>query len=149
MKPVARNRCSLTTRGFSLVEVICAILIVGLALVGLTRGVATALRSSKEAEIQTAAALIAAGRIELLRADGFLTAGSLEGESDFAAYSWKQELTETTITGLFEVTVNIVSTRTGKSVYELKTMLFEVPFEDTDIESKEDKQQQRDGRRSS
>lgn len=134
---------------FSLIEVICAILIVGLALVGLTRGVATALRSSKESEVQTSAALIAAGRIELLRADGFLTAGTSTGESDFAAYSWQQELTETSIEGLFNVSVTILDTRSGKSIYTLQTMLFEIPFEDTGVESKEDKRQQRDGRRSS
>ena len=134
---------------FSLIEVISAILIVGLALVGLTRGVATALQSSKESEVQTTAALIAAGRVELLRADGFLTAGASTGESDFAAYSWRQELTESSIEGLFNVSITNLDTRFGKSIYTLQTMLFEIPFEETGVESKEDKRRQRDGGRSS
>ena len=50
--------------GFSLVEVMCAILILGIALAGLTQGVTTALTSSKESELQTTAALFAAGLVE-------------------------------------------------------------------------------------
>src|SRR5213595_2971370 len=65
--------------GFSLVEVMCAILILGIGLVGLTQGITAALRSSKETEVQTAAAFIAAGQIETLRADGIITDGVTEG----------------------------------------------------------------------
>lgn len=138
-------RAARSETAFSLVEVICAILIVGLALVGLTRGLATALQSSKESEVQTAAALIAAGRMEMIRADGFLTSGVSTGESDQAGYTWQQELTETGIEGLHEVTVTVLDARTGRSVFELKTMLFEVPFGDSGVESKDDKKSNRDG----
>lgn len=144
-----KTKCTRPAAAFSLVEVICAVLIVGLALVGLTRGITTALRASQEAEIQTAAALLAAGRMEMIRADGFLTTGTSEGETDLADYRWQQALTETGTAGLFDVTVNIIHARSGKSVFELKTMLFEVPFEDSGIESKEDKQRGRNGGRAS
>jgi len=50
--------------GFSLVEVMVAVMILGVALVGLTQGITTALSSTKESELQTAAALIAAGRLK-------------------------------------------------------------------------------------
>ena len=43
--------------GFSLVEVMIAVLILGIAIVGLTQGFTTALASSKESELQTTAAL--------------------------------------------------------------------------------------------
>jgi len=66
--------------GFSLVEIMCAIVILGIALVGLTQGITTALSSSKESELQTTAALIAAGKIEMLRADGYVLDGITEGE---------------------------------------------------------------------
>ena len=69
--------------GFSLVEVMCAILILGISLVGLTQGITAALRSSKESELQTTAALIAAGQIETLRAEGFVIDGETEGVREF------------------------------------------------------------------
>ena len=66
--------------GFTLVEVMVAILILGIALVGLTQGITTALVSSKESELQTTAALFAAGQIELLRAGKDLTDGTGNGD---------------------------------------------------------------------
>ena len=57
-----------TRAAFSLVEVMVAIVILAIALTGLTQGITTALGSSKESELQTTAALFAAGQIELLRA---------------------------------------------------------------------------------
>src|SRR6202012_2526970 len=50
--------------GFSLIEVMVAILILGIALTGLVHGITTALSSSKESELQTVAALYAQGKIE-------------------------------------------------------------------------------------
>jgi prepilin-type N-terminal cleavage/methylation domain-containing protein len=47
--------------GFSLIEIMVAILILGIALVGLTQGITSSLTASKESELQTTAALIAAG----------------------------------------------------------------------------------------
>ncbi|MCX6930452.1 MAG: prepilin-type N-terminal cleavage/methylation domain-containing protein [Verrucomicrobia bacterium] len=115
--------------GFSLVEVMCAILILGIALAGLTQGVSTALLSSKESELQTEAALIAAGRIELLRAEADLTDGTSEGEcgEGLGLYRWKQSIRRTNIDGLHEVEVAVENARTGNAIYELSTMLFEPP----------------------
>ena len=46
--------------GFSLIEVMCAILIMGVALVALTRGMTTALASTKDSEVQTTVVTLAA-----------------------------------------------------------------------------------------
>src|SRR5437899_7750722 len=101
--------------GFSLIEVMCAILILGVALVGLTQGITTALSSSKESELQTTAALIAAGQIETLRAEGYLKAGMTDGEcgEDLSLYRWKQSITTTDIDGLFDVTVVVENSNSG------------------------------------
>jgi prepilin-type N-terminal cleavage/methylation domain-containing protein len=115
--------------GFSLVEVLCAILILGIALAGLTRGITTALGSSKESELQTSAALIAAGRVEFLRANGYLVAGENEGECEdgLSLYRWKESVAGTRIDGLYEIAVVVEHSRTGKEIYELRTLLFDPP----------------------
>jgi general secretion pathway protein I len=114
--------------GFSLIEVMVAILILGVALVGLTHGITTALGSSKESEQQTTAALLAAGRIETLRVEGDLTDGETDSDDDgggpMAAYRWKQTISPTDIEGLHDVEVTVVSAATGGEIYALKTQLF-------------------------
>ena len=120
--------------GFSLVEVMCAILILGIGLVGLTQGLTAALRSSKESEMQTTAALLAAGQIETLRADGFVIDGETEGDSDeedLSLYHWKQTVTSTSIDGLHEVVVVVENSKSGKTIYELQTLLFDPPLTDS------------------
>lgn len=116
--------------GFSLVEIMCAILILGLALVGLTEGITSALTASKEAERQTQAALIAAGRIETLRAEGILMEGRRTGELEggLSAYQWRESITSESIEGLYHVAV-AVEDGDGRLIYELETMLFQPPLD--------------------
>jgi prepilin-type N-terminal cleavage/methylation domain-containing protein len=115
--------------GFSLVEVMVAILILGIALVGLTQGITTALVSSKESELQTTAALFAAGQIELLRAEKDLADGTENGDCGavLPLYRWKQTVSPTDIGGLHDVDVVVENSQTGADIYELKTLLFEIP----------------------
>jgi prepilin-type N-terminal cleavage/methylation domain-containing protein len=115
--------------GFSLVEVMVAILILGIALVGLTQGITTALVSSKESELQTTAALFAAGQIELLRAEKDLADGTENGDCGavLPLYRWKQTVSPTDIGGLYDVDVVVENSQTGADIYELKTLLFEIP----------------------
>jgi hypothetical protein len=115
----------------------CAVLILGIALVGLTQALTTALSSTKESEVQTTAALLAAGRIETLRADGFLIDGETEGEGDegLSLYRWRESVSSTSIDGLYEVAVVVESSRTGKKIYELRTLLFDPPIVSTADES--------------
>ncbi len=115
--------------GFSLVEIMCAIMILGIALVGLTQGITTALSSSKESELQTTAALIAAGKIEMLRADGYVLDGTTEGEGGegLSLYRWKRSITSTSVDGLHEVSVVVEDSKTGTTIYELRTLLFDPP----------------------
>jgi Tfp pilus assembly protein PilV len=109
----------------------CAILILGIALAGLTQGVSTALTSSKESELQTTAALVATGLVESLRAEGNLSDGATEGEcgEGLSLYRWKQSITRAGIDGLHEVDVEVQNAKTGQSIYELRTLLFQPPNE--------------------
>jgi len=124
--------------GFSLIEVMVAILILGIALAGLTHGITTALASSKESELQTTAALFAAGQIETLRAEGGLVDGETDGDcgTGLEAYHWKQTIGATDIDGLHEVTVVVENTQSSQEIYELKTLLFEPASDTTSTDSK-------------
>ncbi len=123
MKPARPNS------GFSLVEVLCAMLILGVALVGLTQGVTTALTSNKESELQATAALYAAGLIETLRAEDDLTDGVSEGDcgESLSLYRWKRYVSAAGIDGLHEVDVVVEHARSGQPIYELRTLLFQAP----------------------
>jgi prepilin-type N-terminal cleavage/methylation domain-containing protein len=144
MKLTGRNS------GFSLVEVLCAILILGVALVGLTQGITVALQSSKESELQATAALFAAGQIESLRAEGGFKDGEQDSESDEGAslYRWKQTIAGTGIAGLHEVAVVVENSRSGKVIYELRTMLFEPVDVPTLVNSQSRKRSESRARRS-
>jgi general secretion pathway protein I len=123
--------------GFSLVEVMVAILILAIALVGLTQGLNTALSSSKDSELQTTAALFAQGKIEELRAGGDITDGNDEGDcgAGLELYRWKQTITPGDVDGLHDVEVTVENTQTGQEIYSLRTLLFEPPEDSTTTES--------------
>ena len=125
------------TRGFSLVEVMCAILIFGVSVVALTRGLTAALLANKESEAQTSAALIAAGRIELLRAEGYLLEGEDSGGCgpSMPHYQWRQSVESTSNEGLFEVTITVEKSDSEIPIFELRTLLFEAPIDSSEEES--------------
>jgi hypothetical protein len=106
-----------------------AILILGVAIVGLTQGVTTALQSGKESELQTTAAMFAAAKIEMLRVDMGLKNEETEGScgDSLPLYRWKQSITATDLDGLHEVYVLVEHAQTGRAIYELRTFLFERP----------------------
>jgi hypothetical protein len=106
-----------------------ALLILGVALVGFVQGTTTALSSSKDAEVQTTAVMLASGRMEQVQTDGELEDGETEGEwgDDYPNFSWRQTIAPGDVRGLHEVSVVVEDTRSGKQIYELRTMLFEVP----------------------
>lgn len=114
---------------FSLVEILVAVLVLAVALTGMIQGVTTALSSTKEAELQTVAAMFAVGRVETLRAEGGLQDGTTQGDcgEGLELYRWQQTLRPAALEGLHEASVVIESVQSGKTIYELKTLLFEVP----------------------
>ncbi len=123
--------------GFSLIEIMVAILILGVVLVGLTRGMTTALGSNKESELQNAAALLAAGQMETLRAEKFVTDGETEGSCapDLPLYEWTQTISPGSLDGLHEVTVTVRRKDSSAPIFELSTMLFDPDYSGQDTGS--------------
>lgn len=117
-----------------------------MALAGLTRALTTALGSSKESEVHTTAAMIAAGQIESLRVQGGMRDGETEGTygGGLALYQWKQTVSATQIEGLHDIKVTVSSSRTGQTIYELETLLFE-PTADTTTKEKDKKRGKKRG----
>lgn len=125
MKVIAACRL----RGFSLVEVMCAILILGVGIAGLTEGIAMALRSSRDSQLLSAAMLEAEGVLELMRAEGYIATGTTEGacSEGLKPHRWTRTVTATDLEGLHDVEVRVEDSRTGKVICELKTLVFEAP----------------------
>ena len=126
--------------GFTLIEVMCAILIMGVALVGLTRGITTALGSSKDSEVQTTVVGLAAGQIETLRASTVLTDDSTEGDfgESFPRYKWEQTVAPADVDGLHQVDVVVKDAKSGATLYKLTTLLFDSDYPtDTDTKQKQ------------
>ena len=130
--------------GFSLIEVMCAILIMGLALVALTRGMTTALGSTKDSEIQTTVVTLAAGQIETLRASGVLADDTTEGDfgENFPKYKWEQTIAPGGMDGLHQVDVVVKDAKTGAPLYKLTTLLFDSDYPGSS--ASDAKQKQRD-----
>jgi general secretion pathway protein I len=130
--------------GFSLIEVMCAILIMGVALVALTRGMTTALGSTKDSEVLTTVVTLAAGQIETLRASGVLTDETTEGDfgDSFPKYKWEQTVSPGKLDGLHQVDVVVKDSKNGAALYKLTTLLFDSDYPSSS--ASEAKQKQRD-----
>ena len=130
--------------GFSLIEVMCAILIMGVALVALTHGMTTALASTKDSEVQTTVVALAAGQIETLRASAVLTDETTEGDfgDSFPKYMWEQTISPSDVDGLHQVDVLVKDAKSGAPLYKLTTLLFDADY--PSLSASEAKQKQRD-----
>jgi prepilin-type N-terminal cleavage/methylation domain-containing protein len=128
--------------GFSLIEVMCAILIMGVALVALTRGLTAALASTKDSEVQTTVVELAAGQIETLRASAVLTDETTEGDfgGSLAKYKWTQTVSPGGVDGLHQVEVEVTDAKSGATLYKLTTLLFDSYYpSSTDSDTKQRK----------
>jgi general secretion pathway protein I len=147
-----RTRCGSHIRapGFSLIEVIVAVAILSIALVGLAHGISTALGSSKEAEWQTTAAMYAAGLIEKLRAEGGIINGQTEGDcgAELPMYRWTESISPAGVDGLHQVDVSILNSRSSREIYALRTLLFEVPADSSDSKTKDSKSKKKSSAKS-
>jgi prepilin-type N-terminal cleavage/methylation domain-containing protein len=132
--------------GFTLIEVMCAILIMGVALVALTRGLTTALGSTKDSEVQTTVVTLAAGQIETLRAGGVLTDDTTEGDfgDSFPKYKYQQTVAAADVDGLHQVDVAVQDAKSGATLYKLTTLLFDSDYPSSSASDAKQKQRDQD-----
>lgn len=131
-------------RGFSLVEIMVAVALLAVALVGLTRALVTALASSRDSAVHSQAVWVAASRIEFLRADYLPAEGTTEGTS--GPFTWKQSITRTAIDGLFEVSIEVTRTGEAGTVYTLVTRLFDPPPASGESDRERERERRRERR---
>jgi prepilin-type N-terminal cleavage/methylation domain-containing protein len=132
--------------GFSLIEVSCAILIMGVALVALTRGMTTALASAKDSEVQTTVVSLAAGQMETLRASAVLTDDTTEGDfgDSFPKYKWEQTISPGEVDGLHQVDVVVKDSKSGATLFKLTTLLFDSDYPGSTASDARQKQRELD-----
>jgi prepilin-type N-terminal cleavage/methylation domain-containing protein len=132
--------------GFSLIEVMCAILVMGVALVALTHGMTTALASTKDSEVQTTIVSLAAGQIETLRAGGVLTDDTTEGDfgESFPRYKWEQTVAPSDVDGLHQVDVLVKDAKSDATLYKLTTLLFDTDYPSSSAADAKQKQREQD-----
>jgi len=131
------------TGGFSLVECVVATLILGIGLVGMTKAITAALATSHDAEHYSRAVFLAAEQMELILNDAaFIQADEKEGEFEDAlsGYKWKAVIREAGEDGLFEVTVTVLRANTGERLYELTSLTFAPPVDESSDEEPSDRE---------
>lgn len=116
---------SISRGGFSLLEVMVAVAVLAVAITGLTRGLTTALGSSRDSAHYTEAVQLAENRVEFLRADGLFFDGETTGTA--GAFTWRQTISSTTTEGLHEIRVAVERETGEPPVFELTTLLYQTP----------------------
>jgi prepilin-type N-terminal cleavage/methylation domain-containing protein len=130
--------------GFSLIEVLCAILIMGVALAALTHGLTTALSSTKDSEVQTTVVALAAGQMETLRAGAVLIDDTTEGDfgDGFPQYKWEQTIAPGEVDGLHQVDVVVRDAKSQAPLYRLTTLLFDSDYPNSTASDARQKQRE-------
>ncbi len=114
------------TFGFTLIEVLLALAIFSIAIVGSIQSINDHVRSEKYAEDTTRATILAQNLIEEIRYSGAWQEEAQEGqfEEDNTGFSWTYEIQETEVESLFLLTVEITWTDSlGPKNYATATLL--------------------------
>lgn len=120
-------------RGFSLLEVLIAVVVLGVGVVGILQSITSALTSSRRAEQLTTAVFLAGGLLEELRAQGQVALEPAEKEGDFgdafAHYRWRRQSNAREPEGLYHVVVIVENDHHGawQPIETLETLIFEMP----------------------
>ena len=89
-------------KGFTLIEIIMAMAILTVGIIGVVRLIPVGLRASKSSEMMSRAAFLAQKNLEQLKLVGFdgLPAPGIPLEGEEAGYSWTAEVSELSLEGV-------------------------------------------------
>ncbi len=100
-----------SNRGFTVIEMVVATLILAIGVVGASTAFNAATKASTLAAETQTASLLAQQQLETTetQAAGQLSGGDTEGDfgADYPGYHWKQSITSTDYTYLFQVAVTV------------------------------------------
>lgn len=102
-----RSRRAGRRRGFTLLEVIVSLAVMGVGLVAVLEAFSAGLRLSLQDEFLTTATFLAAGKMEEVMKETYITPGTDEGDfgDEFPDFTWTVEITDSRIEELELVTV--------------------------------------------
>ncbi|HJN16213.1 MAG TPA: type II secretion system protein [Armatimonadota bacterium] len=95
--------------GFTLLEVIVSLAIMGVGIVAVIEAYGAAMRLSLQDEFLTTATFLASGKMEEVIKETYITAGQDEGDfgEEFPDFTWSVEIADSEIEGLELVTVTV------------------------------------------
>ena len=116
------------SRGYSLVELVAALTIFSLGVMGALTLFSACLRSTADSLSYTQGVLLAQGMLEETVAEGDLMAGSETGDfgTTYPRHSWEVEIEDTDQLGLMQMQVTVTWTERGREHgYVLTTLVAE------------------------
>ena len=116
------------SKGYSLIELVAALTIFSLGVMGALTLFSTCLRSTADSLSYTQAVLLAQGTLEETVAEGDLLAGSDSGDfgDAYPRHSWEVEIEDTDQTGLMQMQVTVTWIERGRErQYALATLVAE------------------------
>lgn len=96
-------------RGFTLLEVIVSLAVLSIGLVAVLEAYSAAARVSLQDEFLTTATFLAAGKMEEVLKEPYISTASDEGDfgEEFPEYTWSVETTESDMEGLLVLKVTV------------------------------------------
>ena len=115
-------------KGFSLAEMMAAVTIFGLGVLGTLEVFTVSLQSTSSSLNYTQAVMLAQSLMEETIAEGDLSEGETTGDfgEGYPQHSWALEIVETDTSGLYQVTASVMWTERGKDKeFSLTTLVGE------------------------